>query len=344
MPFPHKAFDSALLAYLLFLLWASLHPFSGWTLPPHSENWSFLFAPLPRWITRTDLATNLLVYVPLGYLLARRLAPRRTFLTMIACALISLIMESLQQWQPGRNASNVDIAINALGGLAGATLALHHHRLLRMLHHLSNKRAAWFKSGTLFNWGLWLLALWALAQFSLRPLPGIGWLALHLRPLDIDPHLGQAISPSWFAANLLEMLALGSFCTVLLRPGRYISALTLLFPFAFLSKLMAAAVLLRLSVIGGVLSLETLAAFFCAYWLLLLPAVSRHRLFVCLLSLVAILLWRMFEASSLGQLLWPKTNLLNLVGLAATAAAWWPLLALGVAGSIGWLRLGAFRR
>lgn len=334
-----------LLGWLAFLAWASLHPFSGWTLPIEPL-WSFVAAPLPRWITRTDLATNLLVYMPLGYLLALRLTPRRhrAWLAALGCAAFSLLLESLQQGLPGRIASNVDVGINALGGLAGATLALHHQRLLRMLHHLTAKRALWFRPGTAVNWGLLLLALWALAQFSLRPLPGIGWLALHLRPLDIDPALGQAISPTWFAANLLEMLTVGSFCAILLRPGRYVSALTLLFPAAFLAKLMAAAVLLRLSVIGGVLSLETLIAFFCAYWLLLMPAASRHRLFVFLLSVSATLLWRVLEVTEVGQLLWPKANLLNLVGMAATVAAWWPLLALALAIQIGLGRLGTLRR
>ena len=58
--------------YALLIVFGSLYSASGlhglgeWSL-------AFLFEPLPRYITRTDISTNLLVYVPFGYLLARYL-------------------------------------------------------------------------------------------------------------------------------------------------------------------------------------------------------------------------------------------------------------------------------
>jgi hypothetical protein len=101
----------------------------------------------------------------------------------------------------------------------------------------------------------------------------------------------------------------------------------------FLLKLMAAAALLKLKVIGGILSLETLFGFMAASWLLLLPAVSRHRMRIATLMLALIVGLRLALVESP---LWPSGSLLNIVGLAAHAAALWPWLALA---QLAWMSL-----
>ncbi len=325
-----------LLLYALFIVWASLFSGHGWQSVP-ADPFGFLFEPLPRWITRTDLATNLVVYLPLGYLLRRRVGlhahPWLTvFVAVLAAAALSLSLEALQQALPARNASVLDIAINTLGALCGAVISLHHQRWRRALRVLNHWRERVFRNGLATHLGLALLGLWLLAQFSLRPLPGIGWLTLHLRPIDTQPGSLSDLNLNWFLAQSLEMVCLGAFLATLLRPGRYVGALTLCFIFAFLAKLLTATVLLKWTAVGGLMSLEALAAFFCAFWLLLLPWVSRHRRHMAIISLVVIVLWRLWEG---GPLLWPKHSLLNLVGLAATLAAWWPLLGLAVLGIQG---------
>ncbi len=325
-----------LLLYTLFIVWASLYSEFGWQSFP-TDLFAFLFEPLPRWITRTDLTTNLLVYLPLGYLLRRRVGPpTHPWLTVAvavgAAAGLSLALETLQQALPMRNASALDLAINTLGALCGAIISLHHQRWRRALRVLDHWRTRVFHQGRPTQLGLGLLALWLLAQFSLRPLPGIGWLTLHLRPIDTQPGSLGDLNLNWFLAQSLEMVCLGAFLATLLRPGRYVGALTLCFLFAFLAKLLTATVLLKWTAVGGLMSLETLAAFFCAFWLLLLPWVSRQRRPIAIVGLVVIVLWRLGEG---GPLLWPKHSLLNLVGLAATLAAWWPLLGLAVLGAQG---------
>lgn len=318
-----------LAGYVVLILASSLHPYAGWR-PLASWSFEFITAPLPPFITRTDLTTNFLVYLPLGYLLALRLAqPRRRgravlFATLAGMAL-SLTLEGLQQLIPGRIASNLDALLNAFGTLTGALLTLHHRRLLRAARWARSWRLAWFKPGLRVNLGLVLIVLWGLAQFSLLPVPGAGWLGLHLRPLDTAPGGLDQLNLAWFAAVGLEMTALGAFTACLLRPGRYVTALVLLFPLAFALKLLAATLLLKLKVVGGVLSLETLIAFFAAFWLLLTPWVSRHRLASAIVLMGCILLLRL----SLGSpMLWPRTSVLNIVGLAKAVATLWPWLAL----------------
>lgn len=318
-----------LIAYLLLIVLGSLHSLEAWQ---SLRVWSleFIIAPWPRYVTRTDISTNFLVYVPLGYLLALELAQPRhrgrgVLLASLLSMAFSLAMESLQQLSPGRIASNLDVLLNTLGACTGALLCLHHHRWLRAGRVILRWRRDWFRPTLGIDLGLWLLLLWGLAQFSLLPMPGVGWLGLHLRPFDTPPAGIAQLNFPWFAALFLEMVALGTYCATLLKPGRYVSAMLLLFLLAFAVKLLAATTLLRLRAAGGVLSLETLAAFLLAFWFLLYPWVSRKRLAAaaCLLSMV--LAVRLVLAD---YLLLPRVSLLNIHGLAKAVASLWPYLAL----------------
>lgn len=320
-----------LAAYSTLIVLASLHPYAGWEA---WARWStdFVSAPLPRYITRTDLTTNFFVYLPLGYLLAvglarPRLKARAVILASLSGLLFSLALESVQQLVPGRVASNLDVLLNGIGCLVGASLSLHHQRWQRAGQAARRWRHAWFRAGPANSLGLWLLALAGLAQFALLPIPGAGWLGLHLRPFDTPPGGLDQINLAWFAAVFLEMAVLGSFAACLLKPGRYVSANLLLFISVFTLKLLAATLLLRLRVVGGVLSLETLAAFLLAFWFLLIPLVSRYRHATALLLLLLILGVRLELAD---YLVWPIASVFNLVGLAKAAASLWPYLALGV--------------
>lgn len=324
-----RSLSFILLAYCAMIAIASLYPFVGWTAPTGQQA-HFLSAPWPRYLTRNDISTNLLAYLPFGYLMALRLfrPGHRTRPILLAClagSLLSISMESLQAWLPGRIASNLDIVLNGLGALIGGLLALHHVRWQRSWRNLQRWRNDWFLPHGVATLGLWLLLLWGLTQFALVPQPGVGWLELHLRPIDVPPDHLQQLNAPWFFAMFLEISALGAFAACLLRPGRYASAVFLLFLAAFALKLLVAAVLLKLRVLGGILSLETLAAFVLALWLLLLPSVSRHRRTVAVTLLTLILLARLWWVPSP---LWPSGSLLNLIGLARHLAALWPWLAL----------------
>lgn len=314
--------------YALFLAVGSLHPYQGWA---SLSDWSlaFLWEPWPKYITRTDLATNLLVYTPLGYALAlgfsapgRRL--RGVILGGFTGLALSFALESVQQLLPGRIASNLDMLVNGLGSWSGALLALHHGRWLRAMSALSRWRERWFKPGSATNLGLVLLVLWFIAQFSLLPISGIGWLHLHLRPLDSLPDSLAGVNSPWLLAQFVEIVAVGAFAACLLRPGRYVGGMALILFSAFFTKLLAATILLRLAVVGGVVSLETLSAFLLALWLLLLPGSSRHRHGLAVGAMVVILVAR---ASLAGRFI-PDASLLNITGLARHLGAIWPAMIL----------------
>lgn len=319
----------ALAAYATMIVIASLYPFTGWT---GAAGWptDLLFAKWPRYITRNDVSTNLLAYLPLGYLLALRLCRPRwrglaILATWLAGTLMSLALEGLQMQLPGRIASNLDIFLNSLGTLTGALLTLHHARWLRAWNALQRWRESWFRPHGQATLGLWLLLIWGITQFALVPQPGVGLLELHLRPIDTPPSNIEQLNLPWLIAMFLEISALGLFAACLLRPGRYASAIFLLFLSAFLLKLVVAAMLLKLGVLGGILSLETLAAFVLALWLLLLPSVSRQRTNFAIMLLVVIAIGRLFIVPAP---LWPSGSLLNLIGLSRHLAALWPWLAL----------------
>ena len=77
------------------------------------RRWPTLSAGWPRWWTGFDLVVNVLVCVPLGYLLTLALS-RRTgrwlpaLLGALLAATLSFCMETAQTWLPTRVASNLD--------------------------------------------------------------------------------------------------------------------------------------------------------------------------------------------------------------------------------------------
>ena len=54
------------LAWCALIVYASLHPFSGWRSTGISP-WGFLPAAWPRYWTGFDLVANVAVYLPLGF-------------------------------------------------------------------------------------------------------------------------------------------------------------------------------------------------------------------------------------------------------------------------------------
>jgi len=139
-------------AYFVLIVYASLYPFTGW----HHQGiaaWEFLWSPLPRYWTGFDVTANVAGYAPLGFLLAlvfaRPEAAGRApanWLPILAAsltgALVSLTMEALQTFLPSRVPSNVDLALNTAGTLAGALLAVVLDRagVLRRWHLLRTDR------------------------------------------------------------------------------------------------------------------------------------------------------------------------------------------------------------
>ncbi len=127
-----------LLAVIVFLIaFGSLYPFSFSLAGPGPIE---RLAELPRaGTTRSDVAANVLLYLPLGTCIAWLLAERRgqagTVLgaTLIAAAL-SFAIEFAQLYETRRVASLADFGCNAAGAFLGAGLALAIARTRRRLH------------------------------------------------------------------------------------------------------------------------------------------------------------------------------------------------------------------
>ncbi len=239
-------------AYALLIVYGSLYPFSGWL--PAGNMLAFLTAPWPRYIIRSDIIINLLVYLPLGFLIARALRHRlRTGLAIIAacllCLLLSLTMESLQALLPERVSSRLDLLLNGLGGLGGALLAGLVKNAPGPLRKLATLRREWFLPSRAMDLGLVALGLWALSQLS--PL---------LLSLDTDS-VRKGLLPLWtpgfpspfswlqLAAYICAIAGLGLFASMLARAGKNISLPFIVF--------VGAVLLTKIFVMGPYLSLET---------------------------------------------------------------------------------------
>ncbi len=159
----------ALGAYVLLILYASLYPFDDWRWQGLSPL-AFVAAPLPRYLTFSDLWLNVVGYLPLGWLLAaRRRGVRAWLAATIGCATLSFAMEAVQTFLPARVSSNVDWAMNTLGGALGAALAVWLVPRLRISAALRALRQRWFDADASF--GLMLLAAWPAALLWPTPAP-----------------------------------------------------------------------------------------------------------------------------------------------------------------------------
>ncbi|MEO1766684.1 VanZ family protein [Thiobacter aerophilum] len=333
MSAPRPSPPLALFFYAALLVYGSLYPLYGWRVPEPAA-WGFLIAPVPPVVTRTDLATNVLVYVPFGWLMARALTASRRLrvalpMTCAAAALFSTAMETGQLFIPGRIASNLDIAANSLGALLGGLLygLARWDRLPgRLVMGLRHRLLA---PGRLSEAALLLLALWALLQLSLEP-PSL--LAGHLNrgflPFwEVPSHLDR-LEPLLAAIYAGELVVVGlMLATVLRQPPRPMGMTVAATTFVLACKFAAAAVLLKWTVLERLLSVELISG-------LAAGALSLNRLLgvwpqrPARWSGVAIAL---LLGAALVYLIWPgmvepSPRRLNVTGLAAAGALAWPWL------------------
>lgn len=167
--------------YLLALVAGTLYPWSGWRslgLP----GFGFMTDPWPRWWTWQDVIVNVAVYVPAGTLgvlaLRRRLRPLAAVLLAVACAsLLSMLLESLQSFLPGRVASRLDWLANSAGALLGAPAGAALARLRPW------QRSDWLRPGLHGMAGATGVALLA------------GWLAIQMPPQRLPFGNGDIVEP-----------------------------------------------------------------------------------------------------------------------------------------------------
>jgi VanZ family protein len=344
---PHAGGDLGLLprlprylaiAYLALIVYASLHPFSGWRASGISP-FVFLDAAWPRYWTSFDLLINVAAYLPFGFFLAQSLAhrlgnPRASLAAFLSGAALSFAIESIQSYLPLRVPSNVDLMCNGIGAGLGAALSFCcgqgvFARVLRVQEHL-------LAPVPHAEYVLVLTGLWLLTQFSPETLLfGAGDLR-HL--FDIPPALPYG-APSFFAVEaaivVCNTVAIGLFIgTVFGGRVRAPRALARFFAVALLIRTLGTAVLVGpqsalawltpgagagILAGGGILAL-----------VLLLPASIRIAVAGMALMAGTVLVnlapFNPYSAAALA--VWQQGHFLNFNGLTRLAASFWPFLAL----------------
>jgi len=353
---PSSRLPHALAAlYGCAIAYASLWPFGDWLAPlPGTPFW--LFDSGPSRVPRADVAANALSYLPFGLLVA--LVPahaglgRRVLVALVAGAVLSFAMETLQGYLPPRHANAMDFMANAAGALIGGALgALLVGSGLRATSRDAHRR--FVLPGTLGDVGLALAAVWLVAQVN----PAIQPFALTFDP-DPVAALREAPLAGDVAATLIEaaqsafqLLGIGLFAALLVRERRYAGgAILLVVGTALLVKGVAAVLLLKPAAIQDWLPQGVLLGV-AAGALLLLPAVMLPRpaqVALCAIALLSSLLTPlltpdlMFAAPPLTLFSWRFGHLLSFNGLTRIVLLAWPLAAaawlFALAGAPGWGR------
>jgi len=327
-------------AYLLVIVYASLSPFTGWSSPGTSPI-AYLGEGWPRYLSRFDLAINLIAYVPLGLLLA--LAALRWMPAWAAacvgtllCLLASTGLETAQMYLPGRVASTLDIAFNTAGGLIGALIAARGGRL-PLWARIARVRDRCCLPAPVSEPGLALVGLWFLTQLdpstpllavlplpAAAPIPGTGF---------VPP---RAFSPEAAALVCINTLAASAFVMTLMRRRWHaLVALCVLVAGAAAIKLVAAVAMLRPDA-RLIWTGPEVAAGLAAGMLLAIALLALRRRVLIVAGVVALLgsfvaLHLLDDPRSPVLPLWPFQwnygQLLNYTGLARTVAELWPLAA-----------------
>ncbi len=326
------------LCYLALIVYASLHPFSGWRTAGVTPL-TFLEAGWPRYWTAFDLIINVIAYCPLGLFLAQSIRGRMgnlaaSITAFVLGAAVSLIMESMQTYLPSRVPSNVDLLCNSLGSGLGAALSLWcGTRIFNWATRVQQQQLASIRH---VEYGLILIGLWLLTQLSPETiLFGAG----DLRQLfNITPAVRYA-APSFFAMEtaiiVCNTIAVGLILSTIFSTSRPLyRTLSVFFSAALLTRMLATAILvgpqnaLAWMTPGASLGL-LLGGMILALALLLPPSFRIALAGVSLMTatvLVNIAPFNPYSAAALAA--WRQGHFLNFNGLTRLAASFWPFLTL----------------
>jgi VanZ family protein/uncharacterized membrane protein YkgB len=341
----HRPESNATLARILFALYtlltvyASLHPLEGWR-DVVSSPFAFLVASWPRSTSGFDIAVNVIGYTPYGALCVAALYPRTRgaaafVLAVSSAALLSIMLECLQNYLPTRFASNVDVLSNIAGAVLGAGLGIAFAPWLLEHGPLGRLRTAAFLPGAAIDYGLALIALWLFIQLNPTTLLfGAGDLRDLVVPAQTRPRAPEffaSIEAVTAAANLMAIALLISLLSTERRPVR-----------AMFTGLIAAALVIKSASFAltrdNALVWVTPGAFegLLGGMVIALAAVSMPR--TARLVLAAVLLMAATVLVNLAPpnpyltntlRVWHQGHFLNFNGLTRLVSAAWPFIALG---------------
>lgn len=326
--------------YALFIVYASLSPFSGWQ-EQGLEFAAVLTSPLGQTYSWFDAVTNFLAYLPFGLLLGLTLRARLSAVWSVALAVavglaLSALMEYTQMYLPSRISSNLDLLMNGFGMLGGALLAASIVPRA-WFFYLTHWRFEFFQRNPGVDFGLALVLLWMFAQIN-PSLPMLG--NVFITEMAGQPFVPPPVEPfSWLEsiAVALNLLMLGTLLLTLLRSRRHAVAGMLLVLFAIaLTKFIAAAALLKSWALLLWLNSEAMLGVFTGVLLMFIISWLARPIVLRLAALVAcaylvlaqIVLDSGAPSSAMRLYQWRFGHLLNYNGLSQTVMLIFPLLLL----------------
>jgi VanZ family protein len=329
-----------LLAYVLLVIYASLHPFSGWR-DQGAGAFAFLGGALPRYVTAFDLLTNFAAYLPLGFFALLALHPLlrgvpALIVAGLAGSCLSLVLEALQTYLPSRIPSNLDLVTNSLGAFAGAGLALRFGRGLLGRGRIQELRHRWFLAGHQHDLGLVLLALWLFTQLNPETLLfGNGDLRNLLEQEPAALHPAEVFIQMEAVVAACNLIAIGLFQSCLTQDDQPLRRLLLaLIAGALALKTIAVGVLLKAQNVFAWLTPGALIGLAAGAAVLLLavalPRAARLALAGLLLMAATVLVNLAPENPYLANALqqWPQGYFLNFNGVTRLVSLAWPFVAL----------------
>jgi VanZ family protein len=318
-----------LLLYTGLIIYGSLYPFSGWRVPdPNHPNLMHLW--WREHFSRSDALTNLLAYIPLGYLLAKTMRMRgRTCLALtigvLAGTVLSASLEFLQIFLPARVSSLTDVFFNGCGTLAGAFGAVVTGSEEVLGQSVLKWRANYFVPGRFGDIGLCVVGVWALSQLvPLVPSLDIGNLKQGLKPLWLTLHDMSRFDFYEMLVYGLNIAGVGSIAAFLSKEKQHAFLMSAVF--------VGAVLLLKIPIMGRQLSLEALCGLFIGLFLCLLLSRFKQPLFpfaTAVLILVAFIIDELRPAvlpDSLHALNWVpfRYQMAGVMGFAGILEGIWP--------------------
>jgi VanZ family protein len=182
-----------LFLYLLFILYGSLFPFDDWISP--SQSMMDVWRRTGReHVSRSDLLTNILAYIPFGFLLCSVCSERlgtfgKILITTVIGSTLSFSMEYIQLYLPSRTSSPIDLLLNMLSTLLGALAFGLSGKGSNIGEWFGEWRQTRFIDGRVVDIGLFVIALWGASQLApFLPSIDVGSLKNGLKPLWLMLH------------------------------------------------------------------------------------------------------------------------------------------------------------
>jgi glycopeptide antibiotics resistance protein len=246
-----------LFLYLLFIVYGSLFPLVDWSAPQHGlfEVW---LATLVKPASCSDLLTNAVAYIPVGFLLQAVFTDRSKrivsfLLTVLIGFSLSFLLEYIQLYLPARTSSPIDLLMNTLSTMLGAVVFFWLRSGAWLGDRLQQWRHKQIIAGRIGTIGIAVIGLWGAVQLApFVPSLDIGDIRYGLKQLWLTLHDISRFNGYRAVTYTLNIAALGAVLHLILYcRNRTLHLLWLLGSVVFLCKIFIAGRQLSLEALVG---------------------------------------------------------------------------------------------